>query len=71
MLSVPLSEGMCSPVPEMSFAEPDSLQAHNGSEISYRCPLGYVFDNLEDTARLHCDGRSWQGHHYTCIGMLL
>ncbi len=63
-------EGMCPPVPEMSFAEPDSLQTFNGSVISYRCPLGYVFDNLEDTARLVCDGETWQGQHYTCIGML-
>lgn len=53
----------------MSTAEPDTRSAVNGSTVVYRCPVGYVFDHLADTANLYCDGKNWQGGYHNCIGM--
>ena len=58
----------CDPVPIVSHATPDHVDANNGSVVVYTCNVGFTFSPGVTNTSMTCDGISWTSTHIACLG---
>ena len=60
----------CTPVPSVTNASPDSVNATKESHVTYTCHVGFVFPDGANNHTVSCNGLTWSITHTQCEGIL-